>query len=154
MLLSFALFTYGVVLMKPVLFAFPLALTILMPSIASAKETCTIEQFQAIDIQPDTKGGVLDKESGQFLITEKPPMRCANITFTTSTTRNRIASQMNNNFEANFYDNQTGNSHSVTFDEDEVKAGYIRIGPNKPAEAYVCFVTSETPIKDITCDVN
>ncbi|MCY9863457.1 hypothetical protein OTK49_13015 [Vibrio coralliirubri] len=140
--------------MKPVLFAFPLALTMLMPSIASAKETCTIEQFQAIDIQPDTKGGVLDKESGQFLITEKPPMRCANITFTTSTTRNRIASQMNNNFEANFYDNQTGNSHSVTFDEDEVKAGYIRIGPNKPAEAYVCFVTSETPIKDITCDVN
>ncbi|MDA0155082.1 hypothetical protein OH460_22445 [Vibrio sp. Makdt] len=140
--------------MKPVLFAFPLALTMLMPSIASAKETCTIEQFQAIDIQPDTKGGVLDKESGQFLITEKPPMRCANITFTTSTTRNRIASQMNNNFEANFYDNQTGSSHSVTFDEGEVKAGYIRIGPNKPAEAYVCFVTSETPIKDITCDVN
>ncbi|WP_172380390.1 hypothetical protein [Vibrio sp. Vb339] len=140
--------------MKPVLFAFPLALTMLMPSIVSAKETCTIEQFQAIDIQPDTKGGVLDKESGQFLITEKPPMRCANITFTTSTTRNRIASQMNNNFEANFYDNQTGSSHSVTFDEDEVKAGYIRIGPNKPAEAYVCFVTSETPIKDITCDVN
>ncbi|CDT28546.1 conserved exported hypothetical protein [Vibrio coralliirubri] len=140
--------------MKPVLFAFPLALTMLMPSITSAKETCTIEQFQAIDIQPDTKGGVLDKESGQFLITEKPPMRCANITFTTSTTRNRIASQMNNNFEANFYDNQTGSSHSVTFDEDEVKAGYIRIGPNKPAEAYVCFVTSETPIKDITCDVN
>ncbi|WP_086971049.1 hypothetical protein [Vibrio coralliirubri] len=139
--------------MKPVLFAFPLALTILMPSIASAKETCTIEQFQAIDIQPDTKGGVLDKESGQFLITEKPPMRCANITFTTSTTRNRIASQMNNNFEANFYDNQTGSSHSVTFDEDEVMAGYIRIGPNTPAEAYVCFVTSETPIKDITCDV-
>ncbi|MBE8577284.1 hypothetical protein [Vibrio sp. OPT18] len=139
--------------MKPVLFAFPLALTMLMPLIASAKETCTIEQFQAIDIQPDTKGGVLDKESGQFLITEKPPMRCANITFTTSTTRNRIASQMNNNFEANFYDNQTGSSHSVTFDEDEVKAGYIRIGPNKPAEAYVCFVTSETPIKDITCDV-
>ncbi|MFA0404991.1 MULTISPECIES: hypothetical protein [unclassified Vibrio] len=140
--------------MKPVLFAFPLALTMLMPSIASAKETCTVEQFQAIDIQPDTKGGVIDKESGQFLITEKPPMRCANITFTTSTTRNRIASQMNNNFEANFYDNQTGSSHSVTFDEDEIKAGYIRIGPNKPAEAYVCFVTSETPIKDITCDVN
>ncbi|WP_333913781.1 hypothetical protein [Vibrio coralliirubri] len=139
--------------MKPVLFAFPLALTMLMPSIASAKETCIIEQFQAIDIQPDTKGGVLDKESGQFLITEKPPMRCANITFTTSTTRNRIASQMNNNFEANFYDNQTGSSHSVAFDEDEVKAGYIRIGPNKPADAYVCFVTSETPIKDITCDV-
>ncbi|WP_060983591.1 hypothetical protein [Vibrio splendidus] len=139
--------------MKPVLFAFPLALTMLMPSIASAKETCAIEQFQAIDIQPDTKGGVLDKESGQFLIAEKPPMRCANITFTTSTTRNRIASQMNNNFEASFYDNQTGISHSVTFDEDEVKAGYIRIGPNKPAEAYVCFVTSETPIKNITCDV-
>ncbi|UPR33590.1 hypothetical protein [Vibrio splendidus] len=139
--------------MKPVLFAFPLALTMLMPSIASAKETCTIEQFQPIDIQPDTKGGVLDKESGQFLVTEKPPMRCANITFTTSTTRNRIASQMNNNFEANFYDNQTGKSHSVAFDEDEVKAGYIRIGPNKPAEAYVCFVTSETPIKDITCDI-
>ncbi len=139
--------------MKPVLFAFPLALTMLMPSIASAKETCTIEQFQAIDIQPDAKGGVLDKESGQFLITEKPPMRCANITFTTSTTRNRIASQMNNNFEASFYDNQTGISHSVAFDEDEVKAGYIRIGPNNPVEAYVCFVTSETPIKNITCDV-
>ena len=84
--------------MKPVLFAFPLALTMLMPSIASAKETCTIEQFQAIDIQPDTKGGVLDKESGQFLITEKPPMRCANITFTTSTTRNRIASQNEQQF--------------------------------------------------------
>ncbi|OQQ03271.1 hypothetical protein BK411_20750 [Vibrio splendidus] len=139
--------------MKPVLFAFPLALTMLMPSIASAKETCTIEQFQAIDIQPDTKGGVLDKESGQFLITEKPPMRCANITFTTSTTRNRIASQMNGNFEASFYDNQTRSSHSVAFDEDEVQAGYIRIGPNNPVEAYVCFVTSETPIKNITCDV-
>ncbi|CDU14958.1 conserved exported hypothetical protein [Vibrio coralliirubri] len=154
MLLSFALFIHGVALMKPVLFALPLALLILMPTTASAKETCTIEQFQAIDIQPDTKGGVLDKESGQFLITEKPPMRCANITFTTSTTRNRIASQMNGNFEASFYDNQTGSSHSVAFDEDVVKAGYIRIGPNKPAEAYVCFVTSETPIKDITCDVN
>ena len=139
--------------MKPVLFAFPLALTMLMPSIASAKETCTIEQFQAIDIQPDAKGGVLDKESGQFLITEKPPMRCANITFTTSTTRNRIASQMNSNFEASFYDGKTGNSHSVTFNEDEVQAGYIRIGPNNPVEAYVCFVTSETPIKSITCDV-
>ncbi|PMH06809.1 hypothetical protein [Vibrio splendidus] len=139
--------------MKPVLFAFPLALTILMPTTMSAKETCTIEQFQPVDIQPDTKGGVLDKESGQFLITEKPPMRCANITFTTSTTRNRIASQMNSNFEANFYDNQTGISHSVTFNEDEVQAGYIRIGPNNPVEAYVCFVTSETPIKNIACDV-
>ena len=63
--------------MKPVLFALPIALAILMPTAASAKETCTIEQFQAIDIQPDTKGGVLDKESGQFLITEKPPMRCS-----------------------------------------------------------------------------
>ncbi|MEZ9353858.1 hypothetical protein AB4182_20055 [Vibrio splendidus] len=139
--------------MKPVLFALPLALAILMPTAASAKETCTIEQFQAIDIKPDTKGGVLDKESGQFLITEKPPMRCANITFTTSTTRNRIASQMNGNFEASFYDGKTGNSHSVTFNEDEVQAGYIRIGPNNPVEAYVCFVTSETPIKNITCDV-
>ncbi|CAV17742.1 Conserved hypothetical protein [Vibrio atlanticus] len=77
MLLSFALFIYGVVLMKLVLFALPLALAILMPTVVTAKETCTIEQFQAIDIQPDTKGGVLDKESGQFLITEKPPMRCA-----------------------------------------------------------------------------
>ncbi|WP_192890117.1 hypothetical protein [Vibrio bathopelagicus] len=139
--------------MKPVLFALPLALAILMPTAASAKETCTIEQFQPIDIQPDTKGGVLDKESGQFLITEKPPMRCANITFTTSTTRNRIASQMNSNFEASFYDGQTGNSSLASFNEDEVKAGYIRIGPNNPAEAYICFVTSETPIKDITCDV-
>ena len=99
-----------------------------MPTAASAKETCTIEQFQAIDIQPDTKGGVLDKESGQFLITEKPPMRCANITFTTSTTRNRIASQMNGNFEASFYDGKTGNSHSVTFNEDEVQAGCCLLG--------------------------
>ncbi|ULN64925.1 hypothetical protein MID13_03750 [Vibrio gigantis] len=139
--------------MKPVLFAFPLALAILMPTVASAKETCTIEQFQPIDIQPDTKGGVLDKESGQFLITEKPPMRCANVTFTTSTTRNRIASQMNGNFEASFYDGQIGSSSSASFNEDEVKAGYIRIGPNNPAEAYICFVTSETPIKNITCDV-
>ena len=139
--------------MKPVLFAFPLAFAVLMPTVVSAKETCTVEQFQAIDIQPDTKGGVIDKESGQFLITEKPPMRCATITFTTSTTRNRIVSQMNGNFEASFYDNQTGNSSSATFNEDEVKAGYIRIGPNNPAEAYVCFVTSETPIKDISCYV-
>ncbi|MEL0611032.1 hypothetical protein [Vibrio echinoideorum] len=139
--------------MKPVLFTLPIVLAILMPTAASAKETCTIEQFQAIDIQPDTKGGVLDKESGQFLITEKPPMRCGTVTFTTSTTRNRIASQMNGNFEASFYDGQTGNSHSVTFNEDEVQAGYIRIGPNNPVEAYVCFVTSETPIKNITCDV-
>ncbi|MEZ8235417.1 MULTISPECIES: hypothetical protein [Vibrio] len=139
--------------MKPVLFTLPIVLAILMPTAASAKETCTIEQFQAIDIQPDTKGGVLDKESGQFLITEKPPMRCSTVTFTTSTTRNRIASQMNGNFEASFYDGQTGNSHSVTFNEDEVQAGYIRIGPNNPVEAYVCFVTSETPIKNITCDV-
>ncbi|WKY58721.1 hypothetical protein Q5H80_03555 [Vibrio sp. SNU_ST1] len=139
--------------MKLVLFALPLALAILMPTVATAKETCTIEQFQAIDIQPDTKGGVFDKESGQLLITEKPPMRCANITFITSTTRNRIASQMNSKFEASFYDGQTGNSHSVTFNKDEVKAGYIRIGPNNPVEAYVCFVTSETPIRNITCDV-
>ncbi|MEZ8045313.1 hypothetical protein AB6C46_14405 [Vibrio sp. 10N.237.312.C02] len=139
--------------MKLVLFALPLALAILTPTVVTAKETCTIEQFQAIDIQPDTKGGVLDKESGQFLITEKPPMRCANITFITSTTRNRIASQMNRKFEASFYDGQTSNSHSVTFNEDEIQAGYIRIGRNNPVEAYVCFATSETPIKNITCDV-
>ncbi|MCZ8488094.1 hypothetical protein O9992_13800 [Vibrio lentus] len=54
------------------------------------KETCTIEQFQPIDIQPETKGGVLDK-SGQFLITEKPPMRCANNAFHDVYNRNRIA---------------------------------------------------------------
>ena len=90
--------------MKPVFFTLPIVLAILMPTAAAAKETCTIEQFQPIDIQPDTKGGVLDKESGQFLITEKPPMRCGTVTFTTSTTRNRIASQMNGNFEASFYD--------------------------------------------------
>ncbi|MEZ8099872.1 hypothetical protein [Vibrio bivalvicida] len=118
-----------------------------------AKAKCTIEHYQPIDVASETKGGVLDEESGQFLIKEKPPMRCANITFSTSHTRDRVANQMQGSFEALYFDNQTSRSYSITFNQDQVKAGYIRIGPNNPAEAYVCFTTSDTPIKEISCDV-
>ncbi|AIW13368.1 hypothetical protein VITU102760_15245 [Vibrio tubiashii] len=121
---------------------------------AFAKATCTIEYYQPIDIASETKGGVLDRESGQILIKEKPPMRCANVTFTTSHTRDRVANQMQGSFEAIYFDNQKGQSHSISFNQDEVQAGYIRIGPNNPVEAYICFTTSETPIKEISCDVN
>ena len=130
-----------------------LASALLLPSLANAKPSCTIESFEPIDITPETKGGVFDKESGQFLVTQKPMMRCANITFTTAHTRNRVAHLLTQNFEASYFDGKTGQSHSVTFDEDELEAGYIRIGPNNPQIAYVCFTTSETPIKDISCDV-
>lgn len=47
-----------------------LASALLLPSLAHAKSSCTIEDFQPIDITPDTKGGVLDKESGQFPLTK------------------------------------------------------------------------------------
>jgi hypothetical protein len=130
-----------------------LASALLLPSLANAKPSCTIESFEPIDIAPETKGGVFDKESGQFLVTQKPMMRCANITFTTAHTRNRVAHLLTQNFEASYFDGKTGQSHSVTFDEDELEAGYIRIGPNNPQTAYACFTTSETPIKDISCDV-
>ena len=130
-----------------------LASALLLPSLANAKPSCTIESFEPIDIAPETKGGVFDKESGQFLVTQKPMMRCANITFTTAHTRNRVAHLLTQNFEASYFDGKTGQSHSVTFGEDELEAGYIRIGPNNPQTAYVCFTTSETPIKDISCDV-
>jgi|GEM_PF-1052598 len=118
-----------------------------------AKASCTIEYYQAIDVASETQGGVLDEETGQFLIKEKPPMRCANITFSTAHTRDRVASQMHGSFEAVYFDNQKGKSHSISFNQDEVQAGYIRIGPNKPVEAYVCFTTAETPIREISCDV-
>ena len=77
--------------MKSIFLKTTLSLFIFLPVIVSAKETCHIEQFQPVDIQPEISGGVLDKESGQLLITQKPPMRCATVTFSTSTTRNRIA---------------------------------------------------------------
>ncbi|CDU09420.1 conserved hypothetical protein [Vibrio diabolicus] len=125
----------------------------LTSSLAYAKPSCNVENFQAIDITPEAKGGVLDKESGQFLITEKPMMRCANITFSTNHTRNRVAHMMNQGFEAVYFDGSSSKSHSVTFDEDELKAGYIKVGPNHPKTAYVCFTTSETPISTISCDI-
>ncbi|MFH4686072.1 hypothetical protein WMY97_00690 [Vibrio diabolicus] len=125
----------------------------LTSSLAYAKPSCNVENFQAIDITPEAKGGVLDKESGQFLITEKPMMRCANITFSTNHTRNRVAHMMNRGFEAVYFDGSSSKSHSVTFDEDELKAGYIKVGPNHPKTAYVCFTTSETPISTISCDI-
>ncbi|MCR9907127.1 hypothetical protein NB545_06540, partial [Vibrio campbellii] len=103
-----------------------LASALLLPSLANAKPSCTIESFEPIDIAPETRGGVFDKESGQFLVTQKPMMRCANITFTTAHTRNRVAHLLTQNFEAGYFDGKTGQSHSVTFDEDELEAGYIR----------------------------
>ncbi len=125
----------------------------LTSSLAYAKPSCNVENFQAIDITPEAKGGVLDKESGQFLITEKPMMRCANITFSTNHTRNRVAHMMTQRFEAVYFDGSSSKFHSVTFDEDELKAGYIKVGPNHPKTAYVCFTTSETPISTISCDI-
>ncbi|MGI3039220.1 hypothetical protein [Vibrio diabolicus] len=125
----------------------------LTSSLAYAKPSCNVENFQAIDITPEAKGGLLDKESGQFLITEKPMMRCANITFSTNHTRNRVAHMMNQGFEAVYFDGSSSKSHSVTFDEDELKAGYIKVGPNHPKTAYVCFTTSEPPISTISCDI-
>ena len=59
--------------MKSIFLRTTLGLFIFLPAIVSAKETCHIEQFQPVDIQPEISGGVLDKESGQFLITQKPP---------------------------------------------------------------------------------
>lgn len=125
----------------------------LTSSLAYAKPSCNVENFQAIDITPEAKGGLLDKESGQFLITEKPMMRCANITFSTNHTRNRVVHMMNQGFEAVYFDGSSSKSHSVTFDEDELKAGYIKVGPNHPKTVYVCFTTSETPISTISCDI-
>ena len=120
---------------------------------AHAKQTCTIESYQPIDIPSDTSGGILDEETGQFLVTQKPPMRCASITFTTSKTRDRIASHLSGSFNATYYDEQSTPAYSIEFDENELEAGYIRIGPHTPVEAYVCFSTSETPIKALSCDV-
>ncbi|KOO14168.1 hypothetical protein AKJ18_14525 [Vibrio xuii] len=134
-----------------VLVALPL---LLLGSPASyALNTCTIESFQSIDIEPSTTAAKVDRKNDQIQIKRKPPMRCATITFTTSTTRNRVGHQMANHFEATFIDNTVSTSHSISFDEDDLKAGYIRVGPNTPAEAYVCFSTAGTPIADISCDV-
>ena len=130
-----------------------LPLLIFASPVSFAKNTCTIESFQSIDIEPTTTAAKIDRENDQIQIKRKPPMRCANITFTTSNTRNRIGHQMANKFEAQYFDNTSATSHSISFDEDKLKAGYIRVGPNNPVEAYVCFTTAETPIKEISCDV-
>ncbi|MGR5212196.1 hypothetical protein ACPV4A_16700 [Vibrio rotiferianus] len=130
-----------------------LSCALISSPIAYAKPSCNIESIQSVDITPETKASVLEKEDGQLLITQKAMTRCANITFTTAHTRNRIAHMMDQSFEATFFDGQQATSRSVVFDEDDLKAGYIKIGPNHPKSAFVCFTTSETPIKDITCDV-
>lgn len=118
-----------------------------------AQNTCTIESFQSVDVEPDVTAAKIDRKNHQIQIKRKSPMRCANITFTTSTTRNRVSHLMANHFEATYLDHSVSQSHSITFDEDELKAGYIRVGPNNPVEAYVCFSNAETPIADISCDV-
>ncbi|USD40474.1 hypothetical protein J4N42_10465 [Vibrio sp. SCSIO 43135] len=130
-----------------------LSLLTILPTTVFASERCTVDTFQPVDIQPSITGGVYDKESGQFLTTTKPPMRCASVTFYTQVTRNRIARDMGHEFTATYFDGEEGASHSIKFDDDAVKAGYIRVGPNNPATAYLCFTTAETPIQSIRCDV-
>tara|TARA_Y100001956_G_C4115930_1_gene184894 strand:+ start:1600 stop:2022 length:423 start_codon:yes stop_codon:yes gene_type:complete len=122
--------------------------------ITYAKTTCSIESFHSIDIQPDTSAALVDKEHDQIQIKQKPSMRCANVVFTTSLTRSRVGHEMSDKFEATFFDNTKGTSHSISFDDDAVKAGYVRVGPATPVEAYVCFTTADAPIKTISCDVN
>ncbi|GLR07084.1 hypothetical protein GCM10007906_46720 [Vibrio hyugaensis] len=40
-----------------------LASALLLPSLANAKPSCTIEEFQPVDIAPETKGGVFGVSS-------------------------------------------------------------------------------------------
>ena len=128
--------------------------TALFSSLATAKPSCSIDAFQPVDITPSIQESLVDKQNRQVVLTQQATMRCANITFSTAYTRNRVAHTMAQSFEATYFDGKQATSRSVTFNEDELRAGYIKIGPRQPRSAYVCFTKSETPINIITCDID
>ncbi|GAA5644444.1 MULTISPECIES: hypothetical protein [Vibrio] len=122
--------------------------------IAQAASQCQVESFQPIDIEPTVKAVQFDRDSEQAMIVSKPPMRCANVTFTTAVTRGRQVDWLRERFEATYFDGSTRRSHEVNFKQDDLSVSKIRVGPNLPATAYVCFTTSETPISSISCDID
>ncbi|PSU87675.1 hypothetical protein [Photobacterium kishitanii] len=128
---------------------------LLLPSLFSpfviAQPTCTVNSFQAINIEPTIEAAKYDEKSQTAEIHHQPPIRCASITFQTAHTLNKVVNAMHDEFEVTYADMTTTQSHLIKFSDDAVDSGYIQLRRHKPQTAYACFSTSSTPITSITC---
>ncbi|SMY34699.1 hypothetical protein [Photobacterium andalusiense] len=137
-----------------------LLLANLFSSAVMAQSTCSVTHFEAVNIEPTIEAVNIeptieavkyDQHKQMAAVHHSAPMRCATISFKTSHTLNKVANALNDEFEATYADMKTAKSHLITFSEDDIDSGYIKLRRNEPQTVYACFSTSSTPISSISC---
>lgn len=121
---------------------------------SSLAYSCEVTSIKPIDKQNSIAKINSNSRDKSQVILDASPERCANISFKTTHTRNRVLREMGDKFKATFIDMSEKYSEKITVSDDIKKAGYVRVGPNVPLDAFVCFGPNEFPILSIECEVN
>ncbi|WP_230857255.1 hypothetical protein [Vibrio cidicii] len=98
---------------------------------------------------------VQENEDGKrSSVAQNPPLRCAEITITSTSRKEKIAIWLREHIEATLIDGRELVASQLNFKKDDVKAGYITFRPQQAVWAYVCFSEDATPIANIECELD
>ncbi|MCL9781186.1 hypothetical protein M9194_07065 [Vibrio sp. S4M6] len=125
---------------------------LLFSQLVLANTNCIVTSYQAVDQQsPSTTVVKGEGKNQEVVVTQRPPLRCAMVEFHTEYYQPRVANAMKGNFIATYVNGKEVSARRLSFPGDQVKTGYIDIGPENPAKAYVCFTQSHVPIESVEC---
>jgi hypothetical protein len=119
-------------------------------NVHAADSQCNVISNQLHDVD---NGSEAIKNSYGYSIRDNPPIRCAEVVFSTKQSYDKVVSWLSDDFTAIYADGSEATSNMVRFNEDDVHAGYIKMKANQPITAYVCFGQSNVPISKIECDI-
>lgn len=136
------------------MFKYVLLLSVgLFSQVAWANSNCIVTSYRLIDQQSESKTVIKENANHEkeVVVIQKPPLRCAMVKFRTHYYQPRVADAMRGNFIATYVNGREVTAHTLSFPGDQVQTGYINIGPQSPAKAYICFTHSKVPIESIEC---
>lgn len=128
-------------------------LCLLCASSVQAADDCqvTIEQFHDVEQGYRIKGTT---DGNRSFVAPNPPLRCAEITITSTSRKEKVAIWLREHIEATLIDGREVTATQLNFKQDDVKAGYITFRPQQAVWAYVCFSQDATPIASIECELD
>ncbi|KJR25389.1 hypothetical protein BOO91_02600 [Vibrio navarrensis] len=128
-------------------------LCLLSASSVQAADNCqvTIERFHDVAQGYQVEDNVDGERSS---VAPNPPLRCAEITITSTFRKEKIAIWLREHIEATLIDGREVTATQLNFKKDDVKAGYITFRPQQAVWAYVCFGQDATPIASIECELD
>ncbi|HDY8158587.1 TPA: hypothetical protein RQL00_003199 [Vibrio vulnificus] len=116
---------------------------------AFGKPACDITTVQLHDVD---RGYIIYEQNDIRTLKPNPPLRCADITVTLSQRQQKVASWLNRRVKAVLTDGRELQASKMSFQKEDLKAGYVTFEPYVGKPAYVCFDEDVASIANIECD--